>query len=133
MEDFCNLLWGSKTKQMNKTSLIELPKRLNIPRRNYMKTKEELEGAIKETINACKEIIFSSDIPKCTTCLNKLWKQRVIDEYVHDLKLLDDNLRKLAWEGFQKIIVIDDETLIDKRTGEVLGHEVDYTYYKNKF
>ena len=30
-------------------------------------------------------------------------------------------------------MVIDDETLIDKRTGEVLGHEVDYTYYKNKF
>ena len=57
---------------MNKTSLIELAKRLNITCRNCMKAKEELEGAIKEKINACKEIIFSSDIPKCTTCLNKL-------------------------------------------------------------
>ena len=57
---------------MNKTLLIELAKRLNITRRNCMKAKEELEGVIKETINACKEIIFSSDIPKCTACLNKL-------------------------------------------------------------
>ena len=46
---------------------------------------------------------------------------------------MDDTLRKLAWEGLQKNIVMDDETLIDKRTGEVLGPEVDYMYYKNKF
>ena len=35
---------------MNKTSLLELAKKLNIPRRNCMKTKEELEEAIKDTI-----------------------------------------------------------------------------------
>ena len=99
---------------MNKTSLLELAKRLNIPHRNCVKTKAEVEYAIKDTINAYKEIIFSSGIPKCTTCLN-------------------DTIRKLAWEGLQKNIVMNDETLIENRAGEVLGPEVDYTYYKNKF
>ena len=41
---------------------------------------------------------------------------------------MDDTIRKLAWEGLQKNIVMDDETLIDKRTGELLGTEVNYTY-----
>ena len=35
---------------MNKTSLLELAKKLYIPRRNYMETKEELEEVIKDTI-----------------------------------------------------------------------------------
>ena len=46
---------------------------------------------------------------------------------------MDDTIRKLAWEGLQKNIVFDDETVIYKRTGEVLDPEVDSTYYKNKF
>ena len=52
----------TKTK-MNKTSLLELAKKLNIPRRNCMKTKKVLEEAIKDTIARYKEIIFSSDTP----------------------------------------------------------------------
>ena len=48
---------------MNKTSLLELAKKLNIPRRNCMKTKEELEEAIKDTITRYKEMIFNSDTP----------------------------------------------------------------------
>ena len=40
-------------------SLLELPKKLNIPRRNCIKTNEELEEAIKDTIKAYKDIIFS--------------------------------------------------------------------------
>ena len=43
---------------MSKTSLLELAKKLNIPRRNCMNTKEELEEAIKDTIKGYKEIIF---------------------------------------------------------------------------
>ena len=43
---------------MNKTSLLELTEKLNIPRRNCMKTKEELEETIKDTITKYKEIIF---------------------------------------------------------------------------
>ena len=48
---------------MSKTSLLELAKKLNIPRRNCMKTKEELEEAIKDTIKGYKESIFGSDTP----------------------------------------------------------------------
>ena len=42
-------------------------------------------------------------------------------------------MRKLAWEGFQKNIVMDGDTMIDKETGEVLGAEVDSTCWQNKF
>ena len=64
---------------MNKTSLLELAKELNIPRRNCMKTKEELEEAIKDTIIRYKEIIFDSDTPVCMVCLDELQKQQFID------------------------------------------------------
>ena len=50
---------------MNKTSLLEKARELNIPRRNCMKTKEKLEEAIKDTITKYKEIIFGSDSPVC--------------------------------------------------------------------
>ena len=59
---------------MNKTSLLELAKKSNITRRNCMKTKEELEEAIKDTIKGYKEIIFVSDTPVCIACLNELRK-----------------------------------------------------------
>ena len=48
---------------MNKTSLLGLARKLNIPHRNCMKTKEELEEAIKDTIKRYKEMIFSLDTP----------------------------------------------------------------------
>ena len=48
---------------MNKTSLLELGKKLNIPHRSCIKTKEELKEAIKDTIRGYKEIIFGSDNP----------------------------------------------------------------------
>ena len=57
---------------MNKSSLLELAKKLNIPRRNCMKRKEELEESIKDTITRYKEIIFVSDTPPCMACLNEL-------------------------------------------------------------
>ena len=44
-----------------------------------MKTKEELEEAIKETITMYKEIISGSDTPVCIACLDELRKQQVID------------------------------------------------------
>ena len=118
---------------MNKTSLLELAKKLNIPRRNCMKTNEELEEAIKDTIKVYKEIIFGSDSPFCKACLNKLRKQQIIDQYAYDQKLMDDTIRKLAWEGLQKIIVTNGDTMIDKKTGVVLGPEVNSTYWKDKF
>ena len=64
---------------MNKTSLPELAKKLNIPRRKCMKTKEELEEAIKDTIKGYEEIIFGSDTPACMACLDELRMQQIID------------------------------------------------------
>ena len=69
---------------MNKKFLLELAKKLDIPLRICMKTKEELEEAIKDTIKGYKEIIFDSDTPVCMACLNKLRKQQAIDQHVYD-------------------------------------------------
>ena len=71
---------------MSKTSLLELAKKLNIPRRNCMKTKEELEESIKDTVKGYKEIIFGSNTPVCMACLNELRKQQAIDQHVYDQK-----------------------------------------------
>ena len=98
-----------------------------------MKTKEELEKAIKDTITMCREIIFSSDTAACIVCLEEFWKQQAIDPHVHDQKLMGDTMRKLAWEGLQWNIVMDGDKMIDKRTGEVLNPEVDSTYWKEHF
>ena len=46
---------------------------------------------------------------------------------------MDDMIRKLPWEGLQKNTVMNDDTMIDKRTGKALGPEVDSTYWKDKF
>ena len=59
---------------MNKMSLLELAKKLNASRRNCMKTKEELEEAIKDTITMYKENIFGSDTHACMACLEELRK-----------------------------------------------------------
>ena len=66
-------------------------------------------------------------------CLEKLRKQQIIDQKVHDKKLMENTMRKLAWEGLQINIVIDGDTIINKRTGEVLNPEVDSTYWKESF
>ena len=89
---------------MNKTSLLELAKKLNILRRNCMKTQEELEEAIKDTMTMYKEIVFGSDTPACMACLYDLQKQQVIDQKIYDQKLMEDTVRKLAWDGPQKIL-----------------------------
>ena len=76
-----------------------------------MKTKEELEEAIRDTITKYKEIIFGPDSPVCMACLDELRKQQVIDKKVFDQKLMDDTLRKLACE-LQKNIVMDCDTIM---------------------
>ena len=67
-----------------------------------MKTKEELEETIKDTITKYKEIIFGSDDPVCMACLDELRNYQVIDEKVYDQNLMDDMIRKLAWDKLQK-------------------------------
>ena len=66
-------------------------------------------------------------------CLEKLRKQQIIDQKVHAKKLMENTMRKLAWEGLQINIVIDGDTIINKRTGEVPKPEVDSTYWKESF
>ena len=63
----------------------------------------------------------------------ELRKQQIIDQHVYDQRLMEDIVRKLACEGLQKNIVMDGNTMIDKRIGEVLDPEVDSTYWKGKF
>ena len=43
---------------MAQTSFLELEKKLNIPRRNCIKTREELEEEMKDTITRHTDIIF---------------------------------------------------------------------------
>ena len=117
---------------MNKTSLLKLARKLNMPRQNCMKTNEELDKAIKDTLKGYKEIIFGSDTPICMVCLDELRKKQIIDQYVYDQRLIYDTIRKLAWERLQKNIVVDGGTMIDKRRGMLLGPEVDSTYWKDK-
>ena len=69
----------------------------------------------------------------CIMCLDIFKKQQAIDKKVCDQKLMDDMVRKLAWDGLQKNIVMDDDVMIDRGTGEVLDPQVDFTYWKNKF
>ena len=98
-----------------------------------MKTREELEEAIKDIIIRYKEINFGSDTPACMACLDELRKEQIIDQKVYDQRLMEDAMRKLAREGLQRNIVMDGDTMIDKRTGEVLSPEADSTYWKEKF
>ena len=98
-----------------------------------MKTKEELEEAFKDTIAMYKEIIFGSDTPACMMCLEEHRKQQIIDQKIYDQKLMEDTVRKLSRDGLQKNIMTDDDTMIDKRTGDLLDLEVDSAYCKDKF
>ena len=97
------------------------------------KTKEELEKAITNTIIKYNEIIFGPDSPVCMACLNELRSQQVINKKVYDQTLMDDTMRKLAWDELQKNIVMDGDMMIHGRTREVLDPEVDYTCWKDKF
>ena len=130
--NFCNLVEGCKIINEQHV-LVKKAKDLNIPRQKCMKTKEELEKAIKDTIIKYKEIIFGADSPICMKCLDELQREHVIDKKEYEQKLIDDTVRKFAWDGLQKNIAMDGDTMIDRRTGEVLDPGVDYTYWKNKF
>ena len=46
---------------------------------------------------------------------------------------MEDTVKNLAWEGLQRNIAMDGDTMIDKRTGEVLNPELDSTNWKDKF
>ena len=93
-----------------------------------MKTKEELEEAIKDHITKYKEIIFGSDTPSCMVCLDEPRKQQIIGQKIFDQKLMEDTMRKLAWERLQRSIAMGGDTMIERRRVEVLNPEVGSTY-----
>ena len=64
-----------------------------------------------------KKIIFISDTPAYVACLDELQKQQIIDQKIYDQRLMEDTVGNLAWEGLQKNILMDGDTMIDKRTG----------------
>ena len=97
-----------------------------------MNTKQGLEKAIRDTIIKYKEIIGGGS-PVCIKCLDEIQKQQLIDEKLYDQKLIGDTVRKLPWNELQRNIVIDGNMMIDIKTGEVLGSEVDYTRWNEKF
>ena len=52
-----------------------------------------------------------------------------LDElHVYDQKLMEDTMRKFAWEGLQINIVMNGDMIINKRIGEVLSPEADSIY-----
>lgn len=65
------------------SKLLEEVKELNIPRRNCMKVKQELEKAIAETQLKYKGIFSRNDASIYTEFLNQLEKQQVIDKRMH--------------------------------------------------
>ena len=69
-----------------------------------MKTREELEEATKDTITMYKDIIFGSDSPIYMACLEERRRQQVIDQKIYDQKLMENTMRKVAWEGLQRIL-----------------------------
>ena len=66
------------------SKLLEEAKELNMPRRNCMKAKQELQKAIAETQLKYKDIFFGNDASIYTQCLNQLKKQQIIDERMHN-------------------------------------------------
>ena len=67
------------------------------------------------------------------TCLDEHRKFQVINKKMHDQKLIDDTLKKLTWDELQKNIMMDGDTIIDRRIGEVMDPEFDSTVDKTKF
>ena len=59
--------------------------------------------------------------------------KKIIDERVHNYRLMENTMRKLVLDSVGKNLVVNEEIMIDKRTGEVLGREVNYACYKDKF
>lgn len=67
----------------------------------------------------------------CTECLNKLRKQQIIDERLHNQKLMENTVKKLPWDSLRKNEVVDGGLMIGKKTGEILGSVADYTFLVN--
>ena len=45
---------------------------------------------------------------------------------------MDDTVRKLAWEGLQKNMVMNGDMMTDRKTSEMLNPEADSMYWEDK-
>lgn len=65
----------------------------------YVQQRSSKKPSKKDIIIEYKDIIFGVDTPFCTESLNELQKQQVNTETVYRKKLLEDTVRKLAWDN----------------------------------
>ena len=92
-----------------------------------MKTKEELEEAIKDAIIMYKEL-FLYGMSGWTSKAASHWSGCVWSKT--DGRYDEETC---MGETSKKKIIMDGDTMIDKKTGEVLGPEAESTYWKDKF
>ena len=45
---------------------------------------------------------------------------------------MDDVVRTLSWKRLQENKVVDSRMMVDRRTDEIVGSEVDYTRWKKE-
>ena len=83
--------------------------------------------------NRYKSIIFGNDTSICTRYFNDLKNKQIIDKRVQNQRLMENMIRKQAFNNIHKNTVVDADMMLDKKTGEVLGAEVDYVCCKCKF
>ena len=83
------------------TNFLPQVKDLNNPRWN-LNSRKDLQKSIKDTIVKYEEIIFIVDTPISVKFLNELQKQQRNDKRVNRKKLMEDTVRKLAWDSLTR-------------------------------
>ena len=83
------------------TNFLLQVKDLNNPRWN-LNSRKDLQKSIKDTIVKYEEIIFIVDTPISIKFLNELQKQQRNDKRVNRKKLMEDTVRKLAWDSLTR-------------------------------
>ena len=83
------------------TNFLPQVKGLNNPRWN-LNSRKDLQKSIKDTIVKYEEIIFIVDTPISIKFLNELQKQQRNDKRVNRKKLMEDTVRKLAWDSLTR-------------------------------
>ena len=131
-KDFCNLPKGYKIIINERDVFVRKSKRVQY---TLLKLYENKRRAWKSHQRHPHNVqgAFLVQISPSVLCLDELRKQQVINKKVYYQKLMDDTLIKLAWDRLQNSMVMDGDTMINRRTGEVLGPEVDSMNWNNKF
>ena len=87
---------------MNKTSLLELAKKLNILVETAWEQKKSWKKPSKTPSQGTKRLCLV-EIPPLVWCVWMNLESRIfIDQKIYDQKLMEDMMRKLAWGELQK-------------------------------